>query len=53
MKNKGLCATCICDATCAFKREYPVLFCEEFDLYEQWKKTNKTHRKHNKKENKT
>jgi len=30
MENKGLCSTCANDEDCNFRREFPVLQCEEF-----------------------
>ncbi len=31
MKNKGLCINCVSNKDCSFRRQDPVLFCEEFD----------------------
>ncbi len=34
MENKGLCITCVNDKECNFSRKFPVLYCEEFSIYE-------------------
>lgn len=35
MDNKSLCATCIYEEECTFKKKFPVLECEEFSCEEK------------------
>jgi len=35
VKNKGLCITCANDKKCTFSRDFPVLYCEEFNNCER------------------
>ena len=45
MENKGLCGTCANDEDCNFRREFPVLQCEEFTDYERKTKRAKEQKK--------
>lgn len=45
MENKGLCGTCANDEECNFRREFPVLQCEEFTDYERKTKRAKEQKK--------
>lgn len=54
MVERGLCATCAYNLTCAFPREFPVLQCEEFICGEYCgPKKRKTKRKKQRKREKT
>mgnify|MGYP001118301026 CR=1 FL=1 len=33
MEKKGLCSTCVNDEGCTFPRKFPVLQCEEFEVF--------------------